>query len=118
MRTTILIPAFILVLAGFTLAQTEPKAIKFAEFGPMSQKAVKAKVDSYFQAFRQDPTAQGYIITYGSPKAIAARRKQITNSIISSMPEDLRITFVDGGLAKTVRTVMWIVPQGATPPTP
>jgi hypothetical protein len=116
-RTTILIPAFILVLAGVAFAQPEPKAIKFAEFWTTSQKAVQATMDSYLEEFRKDPSAQGYIITYGSPKAIAARRKQITSSI-TSMPEDLRLTFVDGGFRRTVRTVVWIVPAGAKPPTP
>jgi hypothetical protein len=74
-------------------------------------------MDSYLEEFRKDPSAQGYIITYGSPKAIAARRKQISNSV-THMPEDLRVTFVDGGFEKTVRTVMWIVPAGAKPPIP
>jgi hypothetical protein len=116
-RTTFLIPAFILVLAGIAFAQPEPKAIKFAEIRTMSQKAIKATMDNYLEEFRRDSSAQGYIITYGSPKAISARRKQITSSI-TSMPEDLRLTFVDGGFRRTVRTVVWIVPAGAKPPIP
>jgi hypothetical protein len=118
MRTTILIPAIVLIVAGITFAQSEPKAIKFAEFGPISQRGVKAKMDSFFDEIRKGPLAQGYIITYGSPKAVSARRKQITNSIMMSMPEDLRLTFIDGGFEKAVRTVIWIVPAGAEPPTP
>lgn len=81
MRSIIPAIGLIIILAGFGSAQSEPKAYKFAEFGPMSKAGVRKKVD----AFVLDPS---------------------------------RITFVDGGSAKSVRTVMWIVPEGAKPPTP
>ena len=118
MRTTILTSMFILVAVGFAFAQSESKAIKFAEFGQITQKALKTKLDSFFDEFWKDPTAQGYIMIYGTPKAIAARRRQITDSITAMKPEDIRITFVEAGIEKTVRTVMWIVPPGVTPPKP
>jgi hypothetical protein len=118
MRNRILIPAFILVFAGLAFSQAEPKAIKFAEFGPMSQAGVKAKVDAFVLELRNQPSAQGYVILYGTPKAIRARRKQITNSMSFLYQDPSRITFVDVKSEKKVRTVMWIVPAGAKPPTP
>ena len=118
MHKITLIPVFILVLAGISLAQSGPKAIRFAEFGPMSQKDVKTKVDGLLKEMSKDRSCQGYIITYGSTKAIAARHRQITNSITFLRLDPLRLTFVDGGFEKKVRTVMWIVPAGAEPPTP
>lgn len=111
-------------LAGFAIGvfgqnetNTQPKAYKFTEFGKMSQSGVKEKVDGLLRELAKNRSAQGYIINYGTPKAIAARRKQITNSFTFTHL-DLRMTFVDGGFEKNVRTVMWIVPPGATPPTP
>jgi len=112
---------FLAILAGFAAvseAQTEPKAYKFAEFGKMSQAGVKKKMDGFLIELAKDRSTQGYIINYGSPKTIAARRKQLTNSITFSVPDPTRMTFVDGGPEKTIRTVMWIVPPGAKPPVP
>ena len=110
--------AVLMTVIAASHAQTEPKARKFAEFGPMSQAGVKAKMGDFLKEMYKDPSCQGYIISYGTPKAIAARRRQITNSITFLRQDPLRLTFVDGGPEKTVRTVMWIVPAGAEPPTP
>jgi hypothetical protein len=118
MRTTILISAFILLLAGIAYTQSKSEAYKFAEFGPMSQTGVKAKMDGFLMEMSKDRSRQGYIFIYGTAKAIAARRKQITNTMPSHTPDPSRITFVDMSAEKKVRTVMWIVPPGAAPPTP
>jgi hypothetical protein len=112
---------FLTIVAGFAAvsnAQTAPKAYKFAEFGKMSQADVKEKMEGFLVELAKDRSPQGYIITYGSPRAIAARRKQLTNSITFSNPDPTRMTYIDGGPEKTVRTIMWIVPPGAEPPTP
>jgi len=106
-----------MLMAGVAFMQSEPKAIKFAEFGPMSQAGVKARMHGFMEELYNGRNWQGYIITYGTPKAIAARRKQITNSITFLRLDPSRLTFVDG-FEKKVRTVMWIVPAGARPPTP
>jgi hypothetical protein len=117
MRNTILISTLILVLTGIAFAQAEPKAIKFAEFGPMSQAGVKKKVEAFQLELRKDLSAQGYLINYGTVKALTARQKQLSSALIAI--HDLpRITFVNGPLEKKVRTVMWIVPPGAKPPIP
>ena len=110
--------AVIFAIAAIAGGQTVPTAYKFAEFGPMSQAGVKKKMDSFLIELAKDPASQGYILTYGTPKAIAARRRQIANSITFLRQDPLRITFVEGGFEKTLRTVMWIVPAGAKPPTP
>ena len=118
MRSLILIFLLILGLASVSAAQTEPKAYKFAEFGPLSQAGVKTKLQSFVLALANDPTAKGYIIDYGTPKAIAARRTQLTRSYTWLKLDPSRITFVDGPPEKKIRTFMWIVPPGASPPTP
>jgi len=113
-----MICGFILVAAGFTGSQTQSKAYKFAEFGPMSQTQVKKKVDGFLLELAKDPASQGYIINYGTPRAITLRRRQITRSIDFLKYDPVRITFVDGPTEKKIRTQFWIVPAGATPPAP
>ena len=117
-RRAILALPIVLVLAFVVSGQTEPKAFKFAEFGPMSQAGVKQKMDSFLKELTKNVSAQGYIINYGNPKAIAARRRQITNSMTFLYLDPTRITFVDGPAEKQVRTALWIVPPGTNPPTP
>jgi hypothetical protein len=117
MRLLILSVIFVIGMSGPAPAQTEPKPYKFAEFGPMSQAGVKTKMDGFLELVK-DRFAQGFIIIYGTPKAIAARKKQITHSMTFLYQDPPRITIVEGGFEKTIRTVMWIVPAGATPPKP
>jgi hypothetical protein len=88
-------------------------------FGPLSNDDVKARVQNFYTTLANNPTAQGYIITYGTPREIAARRRQITNAITFLKLDPSRVTFVDGGDKGTgVETHFYIVPPGATPPTP
>lgn len=88
-------------------------------FGPLSNDDVKARVQSFYTQLANNPNAQGYIITYGTPKEIAARRLQITKAITFLKLDPSRVTFVDGGNKGTgVETHFFIVPPGVTPPTP
>jgi hypothetical protein len=114
---------FLATLIGFVAAssgQAGAKAYPFAEFGPMSQAGVKAKMQGFLRELASKPDTQGYVIDYGTPRAIAARRKQITRSVTFLQLDPSRITFVDGPPKRGIKilTVMWIVPPGATPPTP
>lgn len=110
---------FALLIAAFTgaiAAQTGPKALKFAEFGYIKAKDLEQKMSDFRGALLRDTSNQGYIIIYGTPAEISARKL-----ILRSMPviydDPTRITFVDGRGTR-VRTILWIVPPGATPPSP
>ena len=88
-------------------------------FGKLPNDEVKARVQTFYTELANNPTSQGYIITYGTPKEIAARRTQITKAITFLKLDPSRVTFVDGGDKGTgVETHFWLVPPGATPPTP
>jgi len=88
-------------------------------FGKLSNDEVKARVQTFYATLANDPTAQGYIIIYGTPKEIAARRKQITNAITFLKLDPSRVTIVEGGDKGTgPETHFWVVPPGATPPAP
>lgn len=122
LKSGLLVIVAILWLSLSLNAQTEPNAApgayKFAEFGPIGAKAIAAKMASFYEFLKKESTAQGYVINYGSPKEIKARRAAIMKAITWRDYDGPRITFVDGPFEKRIRTVMWIVPAGAGFPTP
>ncbi len=80
---------------------------------------IKARVDNYYLALNNDPSATGYIITYGTPKEIARREKIIKDAIKFRKYDPTRVVFVQGGnTGEGTVTKFWIVPAGATPPQP
>jgi hypothetical protein len=88
-------------------------------FGPLSNDDVKARVQNFYVQLANNPNSQGYIINYGTPAQIAARRRQITKAIDFLKLDPSRITFVDGPpKGAQVETHFYLVPPGATPPTP
>jgi len=89
------------------------------EFGKATADDVKARVDNFYIQLNNNPTAQGYIINYGTPAEIKARRTQITKAISFRKYDASRVTFVDGpDTGSGVNTKFIIVPPGATPPAP
>jgi hypothetical protein len=99
-----------------------PEGIEFREvdrFNVLSNDDVKARVQNFFVELANDPTAQGYIINYGTARDITRREKQINDAIRFLRLDRSRITMVRGGeTGGEVRTVFYVVPAGATPPTP
>jgi hypothetical protein len=96
-----------------------PEAVKIDEFGTATNGNVKMRFDNFIIELQNDPTAQGYIINYGSAKEIANRQRQIRNAIAFRKFDASRITIVNGGESgESIKTQFWVVPAGATPPTP
>jgi len=60
----------LLICSIVVCGQTEKKAYKLAEFGPMSQSKMDEKMRELCLAVRKDPSSQGYIMNYGTPNAI------------------------------------------------
>ncbi len=97
----------------------EIKAINVDEFGPLANDDVKARVQNLYIELNNNPSAQGYIINYGSAKDIAKREKVINDAIRFLKLDASRVTLVRGSdQGGGIRTVFWVVPAGATPPTP
>lgn len=98
---------------------TEVPSRPVDEFGAATDDDVKARVDNFFIELNNDPNAQGYIINYGTPAQIKKRVAQINKAINFRKYDKSRVVFVDGGdQGAGVNTKFWVVPQGATPPTP
>jgi hypothetical protein len=89
------------------------------EFGTATDDDVKARVDNFYIQLNNNPTAQGYIINYGTPAQIRRRRAQIMKAINFRKYDASRVTFVDGpDNGGVLNTKFYIVPQGASNPTP
>jgi len=96
-----------------------PTPSQVDEFGAAKDDDVKARVDGFYTQLNSSPNAQGYIINYGTPAQIRARRAQIMKAINFRKYDVSRVTFVDGPDNGTgVNTKFYLVPAGATPPTP
>lgn len=114
---------FISCFALHSYAQSEITKISpasiFAEFGAITNSDLAKKLDAFLKELRKDEPSQGYIINYGSPRAMRARRNQILKNWWSCRDcGEERVTFVDGPIERRIRTVIWIVPPGAEKPIP
>jgi hypothetical protein len=96
-----------------------PTPTQIDEFGKVTNDDIKARVDGFFTQLNNNPTAQGYIINYGTPAEIKARRAAIMKAITFRKYDASRVTFVDGPDQGTgIMTRFWLVPSGAVAPTP
>ncbi|CAN5220476.1 hypothetical protein BH20ACI1_BH20ACI1_15350 [soil metagenome] len=103
-------------VAGIAGPQEAPEIDRF---GPLVNDDVKARVDNFYIQLANDPSAQGYIINYGTARQIAAREKQIRDAIRFLRRDPSRVTFVRGGdRGNGIETVFYVVPSGVQPPIP
>ena len=93
---------------------------KFDEYGNIRFNDEKARLDNFAIQLQNEPTAQGYIIGYGSCDAEGqTRANRAKDYLVNTRGIDAgRIVVVDGGCMPELKVELWIVPQGATPPTP
>lgn len=99
--------------------QAKPTVTVVEEFGKAPNDDVKARVDNFYIQLNNNPNAQGYIINYGSPAEIKARKAQINKAIEFRKYDKSRLVWVDGPDNKTgISTKFILVPQGADKPTP
>ncbi|MEP6787874.1 MAG: hypothetical protein ABJB40_05550 [Acidobacteriota bacterium] len=115
---TFLLMLFSSLISAQNKPEKKPLAYKFAEFGPARAATVGEKMKAFDVAVNADQTAQGYIINYGSRKAVRTRRDFLMRGITFRKYDATRITFVDGPFERKIRTVLWIVPAGAENPVP
>jgi hypothetical protein len=108
-----------IVPAKAELPKLNPVLRKFDELGQMSNSEIKVRFEKFLRKLITQNTSQGYIINYGTNRTITMREKQLRSNINWRCDYDCpRITFVRGGSARRLKTVFWIVPEGAEPPTP
>jgi hypothetical protein len=101
---------------------------KFDEYGDIRFNDEKARLDNYAIQLQNDPSAQGYIIGYGTcsgdglcshTSCIVAQKRieRAKDYLVNTRLIDAgRIITVDGGCRADVAVELWVVPNGATPP--
>ena len=104
---------------------TPPPPVKsrlYDQFEPPAFDDVKARLDNLAIELQNAPSAQGYVIVYagrrsraGQADKLAERARQylVTERGIDSS----RLVFQNGGYRETDYFELWLVPQGAEPPT-
>jgi hypothetical protein len=106
-----------------TAIQIIPKSRKFDEYYDIARNDEKARLDNYAIQLQSEPGSQGYIIVYSSRRARAneaqARATRISDYLVNSRGIDSsRFTVTVAGQREDWLFELWIVPAGATPPTP
>ncbi len=95
---------------------------KFDEYGNVNFNDEKARLDNYAIQLQNAPGTQAYIIAYGGRRGrtgeAQARADRAKNYLVNTRGIDAgRISTVDGGFREDLAVELWLVPQGATPPT-
>ena len=99
--------------------QPKPTSNTVEEFGKAENDDVKARVDNFYIQLDNNPNAQGYIINYGTPAQIKARKAQIDKAITFRKYDRSRLVWVDGpDNGSGISTKFIVVPPGAVKPTP
>lgn len=94
----------------------EPTAFIIDEFGTVTNANLKGKIENFIGELIKNPSFEGYIINYGPAREVT-RRERLSRNFITTR-SDVRIVFVNGGNTGKLKTVMWLVPEGAEPPKP
>jgi hypothetical protein len=96
---------------------------KFDEYGNINRDDEKARLDNFAIQLQQEPDSQGYIIVYagrrsraGDAQKRAARARDYLVNVRGI--DSRRVVTLDGGTREDPTVELWIVPTGASAPTP
>lgn len=91
----------------------------FDEFGKLSDKEIKARIQNLYVEILNNPNSQGYILNYGTDKEIANQERQIKKAINFLKLDPTRVTIVRGGANPNgggIWTKIWLQPPGVDNP--
>jgi hypothetical protein len=99
------------------------KPQKFDEYYDIARNDEKARLDNYAIQLQSDPGSQAYVIVYPSRKANAAqaqaRAQRIKDYLVNFRGIDSqRVVITNGQPREDWLFELWVVPEGAKPPTP
>ena len=100
-----------------------PPIEKFDSFGILSLANEKVRLENFASALKNQPGAQGYVLSYGGRRGFAGEAKAIGERLKAYLVNDGdihadRIVTVEGGFRQKIAVDLWVVPTGAVPPTP
>jgi hypothetical protein len=99
------------------------KPRKFDEYYDIARNDEKARLDNYAIQLTSEPGSQGYVIVYASRRAKSndaqARAQRISDYLVNSRGIDShRVVIIMGPPREDWMFELWVVPEGAPPPTP
>jgi hypothetical protein len=103
-----------------TAIPPSPECRKFDEYGNIRFNDEKARLDNFAVQLQNEPTAQGYIIGYGTCDAEGqTRANRAKDYLVNTRGIDAgRITVIDGGCMPELKVELWVCPSGAAAPVP
>lgn len=131
MRSKLFAVLFILLLAVNCLAQDAdappalapetPKAVKFGEFGDISEREFAPKLEKFKFAHLASRGASAFIVFYNSSANSPFRQSRYfirwkIHSYARYQAHHERTVYVEGGFLDKMRTELWLVPEGADRP--
>jgi hypothetical protein len=95
---------------------------RFDEFPTISRNDEKARLDNFAVELQNDPSSTGYVVIHPgrmlTNQAIQRQTNRIVDYLVNSRRIDSqRITTIVGPTRSATLIQLWIVPQGADPPT-
>ena len=99
------------------------KPRKFDEYYDIARNDEKARLDNYAIQLQAEPGSQGYVIVYPARKAGSSqaqeRAQRVVDYLVNSRGLDTsRVVTVMGPAREGWVIELWVVPEGAPPPTP
>lgn len=99
------------------------KPRKFDEYYDIARNDEKARLDNYAIQLQQEPGSQGHVIVYparkASPAQAQARAQRIVDYLVNTRGLDnSRVVVTMGPAREDWMFELWVVPEGAPPPTP
>jgi hypothetical protein len=96
---------------------------RFDEFPSVAFDDDKARLDNLAIELQNNPGSTGYVVAYAGRSSRAGEAERMGRRAIDYLTTTRglsgdRVRFVNGGYRDTNSFELWLVPQGATPPTP
>jgi hypothetical protein len=100
---------------------TPPK--RFDEFPSIAFDDDKARLDNLAIELQNNPGSTGYVVAYAGRSSRAGEADRMGRRALDYLTTTRglsadRVRFINGGFRDTNSFELWLVPQGATPPTP
>jgi hypothetical protein len=96
---------------------------RFDEFPSIAFDDDKARLDNLAIELQNNPGSTGYVVAYAGRNSRAGEADRMGRRAIDYLTttrglSSNRVVFVNGGYRETNSFELWLVPQGATPPSP
>ena len=100
-----------------------PPSTRFDSYGVISRKMEMERVEAFATALKNNPGAQGYILSYDGQRDVAGAARSAGERAQAYLVKERgieadRIVTVEGGFKEKLTIELWVVPTGATPPKP